>query len=279
MQFRDKFVDLSIPKVMGILNVTPDSFSDGGAFNHLDDALVQVEKMLCEGASFIDIGGESTRPGAKAVPVQEELDRVIPIIEHIVRRFDVVVSIDTSKALVITESVKAGAGLINDVCALNEPGSLAAADAANVPICLMHMKGEPRSMQQNPVYMDVVSEVYDFLNNRISECINGGIKRHNIIVDPGFGFGKSVAHNYQILANLQRFLDLNVPVLAGLSRKSMFGVLLDRSVNERLAGSLAGAMLAAQQGAQIIRVHDVKETVDVIKVLVTTNTYKEYINE
>lgn len=275
MQFKHKFVDLSTPKVMGILNVTPDSFSDGGTFKRLDSALYHVEKMLNDGASFIDVGGESTRPGADAVSIQEELARVIPVIEHIVQRFDTVVSIDTSKAIVMTEAVKAGAGLINDVCALQEDQSLDAALIAKVPVCMMHMQGQPRSMQTNPTYFDLISEVYEFLAHRLAVCINAGFNTDNLIVDPGFGFGKTMAHNYMMLANLERFVALNVPLLIGFSRKSMFGQLLNRPVEERLAGSLAGALLAAQNGANIIRVHDVKETVDLVKVLVETSTYKE----
>ena len=279
MQFKDKFVDLSSPKVMGILNVTPDSFSDGGSYNQLDLALKQVQCMVDEGASFIDIGGESTRPGAVAVSEQQELDRVIPVIEAIVQRFDTVISVDTSKALVMQQAVCAGAGLINDVCALREDGALSVAAAAQVPVCLMHMQGKPRSMQAAPDYQNVVSEVYQFLQERINSCVQAGISMQNIIIDPGFGFGKSLIHNYQLLANFGQFLSLNVTLLAGMSRKSMIGSLLDRSVDERLAGSIGAAMLAAQQGAQIIRVHDVQETVDALKVLSMMNAYKENYNE
>ncbi|KXI30599.1 dihydropteroate synthase [Paraglaciecola hydrolytica] len=275
MQFKDKFVDLSEPKVMGILNVTPDSFSDGGAYRQLDAALVQVQRMVDGGASFIDIGGESTRPGAQAVSTQQELDRVIPVIDAIKQRFDVVISVDTSKALVMQEAVIAGAGLINDVCALQEDGALSAASAAQVPVCLMHMQGKPRTMQTAPEYQDVVAEVYQFLLQRIAVCIQAGIKQQNIIIDPGFGFGKSLIHNYQLLASLERFLALDVVILAGMSRKSMIGLLLNRSVDERLAGSISAAMLAAQQGAKIIRVHDVQETVDALKVLTMMNAYKD----
>lgn len=279
MQFKDKFVDLSSPKVMGILNVTPDSFSDGGSYHQLDVALQQVESMLNDGASFIDVGGESTRPGAIEVSEQQELDRVIPVIDAIAQRFDTVVSIDTSKALVMKEAVAAGASLINDVCALKEDGALAAAVAAQVPVCLMHMQGKPRSMQSAPDYQNVVTDVYQFLLERINCCVQAGINTKQIIIDPGFGFGKSLAHNYQLLANLQRFLDLNVVMLAGMSRKSMIGLLLNRSVEQRLAGSVGAAMLAAQQGAKIIRVHDVQETVDALKVLNMMNAYKEDNNE
>ena len=267
MQFKDKFLDLSTPRVMGILNVTPDSFSDGGAFNMLANGLVQTDLMLSEGADIIDIGGESTRPGAQSVSIQQELDRVIPVIESIYQRFDTIISIDTSKAVVMTEAIKAGASLINDVRALQEKGALDAAVAAKVPVCLMHMQGQPRVMQQNPSYDDVVKDVMMFLQDRISVCRIAGIAQEQIIVDPGFGFGKSLEHNYQMLANLEGFHKLNVPVLAGMSRKSMIGNLLQREIGQRLAGNIAVATMAAQKGAQIIRVHDVKETVDAVKIV------------
>jgi dihydropteroate synthase len=267
MQFKDKCLDLSSPRVMGILNVTPDSFSDGGTFNILENGLVQAELMLSEGADIIDIGGESTRPGAQAVSVQQELDRVIPVIESMYQRFDTIISIDTSKAQVMTEAINAGASLINDVRALQENGSLDAAVAANVPVCLMHMQGQPRAMQQNPQYDDVVKDVMTFLQERISVCCDAGINAGQIIVDPGFGFGKSLEHNYKMLANLEAFHKLNVPILAGMSRKSMIGNLLQRQIEQRLAGNIAVATVAAQKGAQIIRVHDVKETVDAVKII------------
>jgi dihydropteroate synthase len=274
MQFKDKFLELSTPKVMGILNVTPDSFSDGGVFDMLENGLTQTALMLSEGADIIDIGGESTRPGAQDVSVQQELDRVIPVIELIYHRFDTIISIDTSKAQVMTEAVKAGASLINDVRALREDGALAAAVAAKVPVCLMHMLGQPRVMQQNPVYDDVVKDVMTFLQERISISCKAGIAVEQIMVDPGFGFGKSLEHNYQILANLEKFHQLNVPVLAGMSRKSMIGNLLQREIDQRLAGNIAVATIAAQKGAQIIRVHDVKETVDAVKVVNIINAYR-----
>jgi dihydropteroate synthase len=279
MQFKDKFIDLSNPKVMGILNVTPDSFSDGGIFVQTDQALSQVQQMVEAGASFIDVGGESTRPGAKAVSEQQELERVIPIIEAIHQRFDCVISIDTSKALVMSEAVAAGASLINDVRALQEEGALIAAAKAQVPVCLMHMQGQPRTMQAAPEYNDVVSDVIEFLKKRTDYCLQAGIEQHNIILDPGFGFGKNLAHNYQLLANLDKLKQLNTAILIGLSRKSMIGNVVNRAVNERLAGSISAALLAVQQGAQIIRVHDVKETVDAIKILLMMNTYKENRDE
>jgi dihydropteroate synthase len=274
MQFKDKFLDLSTPKVMGILNVTPDSFSDGGAFNMLENGLTQTALMLSEGADIIDIGGESTRPGAQDVSVQQELDRVIPVIESISQRFDTIISIDTSKAQVMTEAIHAGASLINDVRALQENAALDAAVAAKVPVCLMHMLGQPRAMQQNPLYEDVVKDIMAFLQARISICIEAGIDVQQIIVDPGFGFGKSMEHNYQMLANLEVFHQLNVPVLAGMSRKSMLGTLLQRETDQRLAGNVAVATIAAQKGVQIIRVHDVKETVDAVKVVNIINAYR-----
>jgi dihydropteroate synthase len=274
MKFRNNFLDLTISKVMGVLNVTPDSFSDGGAFNMLESGLSQAALMLSEGADIIDIGGESTRPGAKAVTVQQELDRVIPVIEAVFKRFDTIVSIDTSKAQVMKEAINAGASLINDVRALQENGALDTAVKANVPVCLMHMQGQPRLMQQNPCYDDVVKDVMTFLQDRISVCRKAGIAENQIIVDPGFGFGKSIEHNYQILANLERFHELNVPVMAGMSRKSMIGNLLQRKIDQRLAGNIATATIAAQKGAQIIRVHDVKETLDAVKVVNIINAYR-----
>jgi dihydropteroate synthase len=267
MNFRNNFLDLTTSKVMGILNVTPDSFSDGGAFNILENGLSQAALMLSEGADIIDIGGESTKPGAQAVSVQQELDRVIPVIEAVFKRFDTIVSIDTSKAQVMKEAINAGASLINDVRALQENGALDIAVKANVPVCLMHMQGQPRLMQQNPCYDDVVKDVMTFLQDRISVCRKAGIAENQIIVDPGFGFGKSIEHNYQILANLERFHELNVPVMAGMSRKSMIGNLLQRKIDQRLAGNIATATIAAQKGAQIIRVHDVKETIDAVKIV------------
>jgi dihydropteroate synthase len=275
MQFRNKFLDLSTTKVMGILNVTPDSFSDGGAFDMLENGLVQAALMLFEGADIIDIGGESTRPGAQAVSVQQELDRVIPVIESISQRFDTIISIDTSKAQVMTEAVNAGASMINDVRALRENGALDAAVAAKVPVCLMHMQGQPGMMQQAPCYDDVIKDVMLFLQQRISVCCEAGLAESQIIVDPGFGFGKSLEHNYQILARLEKFHQLKVPVLAGMSRKSMIGNLLQRKIDERLAGNIAAATVAVQKGAQIIRVHDVKETVDAVKMAEIVNAYRD----
>ena len=272
---KDKILDLTTPKVMGILNVTPDSFSDGGRFANIDNALKQAEKMVEQGASIIDIGGESTRPGASEVSLANELDRVIPVIEKISENLDCWISIDTSKAKVMQEAVNAGADLINDVRALNEAGALEAAVKADVPVCLMHMQGAPRSMQNAPDYENVVLEVEDFLLKRVNRCLNAGIKKENIILDLGFGFGKQLKHNFQLLAATRQFVELGYPVLTGVSRKSMFGQLLNRDINNRLAGSLAGALIAVQQGSQIIRVHDVAETVDAIKVLQAVDAFRK----
>jgi dihydropteroate synthase len=263
---RQRQLDLSRPQVMGILNVTPDSFSDGGKHQHLSNALRSAEQMLIDGATILDIGGESTRPGAAEVSVEEELERVVPLISAIRSRFDCVISVDTSKAAVMSAAVQAGADIINDVRALQEPGALATAAALQVPVCIMHMQGAPRTMQQAPEYQDVVQQVYDYLLQRATECQQAGIAAAQIILDPGFGFGKNLAHNYQLLASLDKFVQSGYPVLAGMSRKSMIGHLLDVPVTERLAGSLACATLAAYAGAQIIRVHDVKETVQAVRV-------------
>ena len=272
---KHKILDLNIPQVMGILNVTPDSFSDGGRFANIDKALKHAEEMVAQGASIIDIGGESTRPGASDVALEDELERVIPIIEKINANLDCWISIDTSKAVVMREAVNAGADLINDIRALGEDGALQEAAKANVPVCLMHMRGAPRSMQNAPNYDDVVLEVEDFLLQRVNVCLDAGIKKENIILDLGFGFGKQLKHNFQLLAATGRFVALGFPVLTGVSRKSMFGQLLNRDINNRLAGSLAGALIAAQQGSQIVRVHDVAQTVDVLKVLQEINSFKK----
>ena len=263
---RNKNLDLSTPQVMGILNVTPDSFSDGGKFNRIDYALNHVESMLQAGTSIIDIGGESTRPGAQEVALNEELDRVVPIIEAIRQRFNCWISIDTSKAMVMKEAVNAGADLINDVRALQEPNALEVAAKANVPICLMHMQGQPRTMQHQPNYNHLIQDVSDFLSERISACENVGISRQQLILDPGFGFGKTLEHNYQMLAKFEQFHQFGLPVLAGMSRKSMIFNLLGKPPAECLAGSLACATIAAMKGAHIIRVHDARETAEVVKI-------------
>ncbi len=269
LECNGKLLDLSLsvpPKVMGILNVTPDSFSDGGLFLSADKALQQAHKMVQDGAAIIDVGGESTRPGAAAVTVQEELDRVIPVIESIQQECAAIISVDTSKPEVMREAVKAGAGMINDVRALREPGALEAAHETGVPVCLMHMQGEPRSMQKNPEYTDVVRAVKSFLHERIAYCEAAGISSDALLIDPGFGFGKTVDHNLQLVKNLRQFTMLGKPVLMGVSRKSSVAALLDRPTNERLAGSIAMATLCCQYGANIIRAHDVAETVDAVKI-------------
>ncbi len=246
---------------MGILNVTPDSFSDGGAYNTLERALTQALAMVEQGASIIDIGGESTRPGAAAVSVEEELERVVPVIEAIHRECDVLVSVDTSKPEVMEAAVAAGAGLINDVRALQQEGAPEMAAALEVPVCLMHMQGEPRTMQSDPHYEDVVEEVVAFLRGRIADCELAGISRSRLLVDPGFGFGKRLEHNLQLLRGLDRLRSLQVPLLVGISRKSMIGALLgDLPVEERLFGSVGAAVVAVERGADIVRVHDVRET-------------------
>ncbi|QSX34513.1 dihydropteroate synthase [Shewanella avicenniae] len=261
---------LNSPKVMGILNVTPDSFSDGGKYSQFELACQHADEMIAAGVDFIDIGGESTRPGAADVSEQQELDRVVPLVEYVVRNSDVWISVDTSKAAVMRESIASGAHLINDVRSLTEPGALDVVVKAQVPVCIMHMQGQPKTMQHDPQYQDVVAEVLQYCQQRTAECVAAGLTKEQVIVDPGFGFGKTLAHNYRLLAELNRFSELNQPLLIGLSRKSMIGNLLQRPVEQRLAGSLAGAMLAAQQGAHIIRVHDVNETIDVLRVLAET---------
>lgn len=263
---RQRELDLSRPQIMGILNVTPDSFSDGGQHQALDQALLRAEQMLRDGATILDIGGESTRPGASEVSVTEELARVLPLISTIRQHFDCVISVDTSKAEVMSAAVQAGADIINDVRALEAPQALSTAASLGVPVCIMHMQGAPRTMQHAPQYEDVVREVCQYLLERAMQCQQAGIAASQIILDPGFGFGKNLAHNYQLLAALPQFVASGYPVLAGMSRKSMIGQLLDLPVADRLSGSLACATLAAYAGAQIIRVHDVKESVQAVRI-------------
>lgn len=265
LQLKHQQLDLSRPQVMGILNVTQDSFSDGGKFLNLSAAKKQAELMVEAGATIIDVGGESTRPGAVAVSEQEELDRVMPVIEWLVKEADV--SIDTSKAVVMAAAVDAGAAMINDVCALTKPGSLELAAATDVPICLMHMQGSPRTMQANPSYSHVVDEIREFFIERMTTCEQLGIKRERIILDPGFGFGKNTEHNVTLLNNLNKIVALGRPVLAGLSRKSLIAEVIDKPAHQRQAASVALAIKAWQMGASIIRVHDVAETVDALKML------------
>ena len=263
---RGRELDLSQPHIMAVLNVTPDSFSDGGSHTSYDSAVNKALELLEQGASIIDVGGESTRPGAPDVSLEDELNRVIPVIKALREKSDCVISIDTSKAIVMQKAVKAGADIINDVRALQEPEALQTAAALDVPICLMHMQGQPRTMQAAPSYVDLISEINEFFMQRITACEKLGIDKKQIILDPGFGFGKTLAHNYEILNKIDAFKTLGCEVLAGLSRKSMIGNLLNRDTNERLAGSLAGALIAAQKGAKIIRVHDVAQTSDVLTV-------------
>ncbi|CDF99441.1 Putative FolP protein [Avibacterium paragallinarum JF4211] len=265
LQANNKILSLSQPQIMGILNVTPDSFSDSGRFFQKDNALFQVEKMLNEGATIIDIGGESTRPMAEEVTLEQELARVVPIVEAVRMRFDCWISVDTSKAEVMAESAKVGMDLINDIRALTEPNALQTAVQLGLPTCIMHMQGQPRTMQQNPHYDDVVQEVLNFLKNRTALCLTAGMKKENIIWDLGFGFGKTVQHNYQLLQQLAQFTQ-DYPVLAGMSRKSMIGAVLDKPVNERVTGSVAAALIAVNNGAKIVRVHDVAPTAEALKI-------------
>jgi len=247
---------------MGVINVTPDSFSDGGKFLAPHDALRQAGKMVVAGAEILDIGGEATRPGAEPVGATEELDRVIPIIEAIAADLDVAVSIDTSKPGVMREAVAAGAAMINDVCALQADGALAAAAELQQPVCLMHMQGQPRSMQVQPQYDNVMDEVTQFLASRVTQCVEAGLGKDLLVVDPGFGFGKTPAHNVELLANLRQLQRIGCPVLIGVSRKSTLGVITGREVDDLLPASIAAAVVAVMQGAQIVRAHDVAETVD-----------------
>lgn len=265
-QQQPRLLDLRQVQIMGILNFTPDSFSDSGKFFSLDKALVQVEKMLNDGAYIIDIGGESTRPNAPIVSEAEELDRVIPLIEAVRQRFDCLISVDSSKPIVFREAARAGVDMLNDIRALTEPQALETAAELALPVCLMHMQGTPQTMQQAPHYDDLLDDVADFLNQRIFACLQAGIEQSHIILDPGFGFGKTVEHNFALLKHLNAFVASGFPVLAGLSRKSMIGAVTNQPVEKRLVGSVAGALLAAQNGAKILRVHDVEATADALKV-------------
>lgn len=262
-----RVLDLSRPHVMGILNVTPDSFSDGGRFAEREAALRHAEAMAVAGATLIDVGGESTRPGARAVSPTEELERVAPIVEIIARELDVVVSVDTSTPAVIRECARLGAGLINDVRSLQRDGALDAAADAGLPVCLMHMRGEPGDMQRDPRYDDIVEEVCSFLEQRMGACAAAGIPLDRIVLDPGFGFAKTLNHNLVLFRRMEVLHRLGRPLLVGVSRKSMIEAVLGRPVDERLYGSLALAALAVGKGAQIVRVHDVAETVDVVRMI------------
>ncbi|TYC57353.1 dihydropteroate synthase [Marinobacter sp. BW6] len=266
MNFAGRELDMSRCHVMGVLNVTPDSFSDGGKFNRPDSALIRARQMVADGAAFIDIGGESTRPGAMPVSVQEELDRVCPVVEAAARELEAVISVDTSAPEVMAETAKLGAGLINDVRALQRDGAPEVAARMGIPVCIMHIQGEPDTMQDRPEYRNVRREVSAFLTERIRVAELAGVRPENILLDPGFGFGKSLEHNLQLLNSLEQMQILGHPLLVGMSRKSMLGHITGRDVNERLPASLAVATIAAMKGASIIRVHDVRETVDAVRV-------------
>ena len=253
---------------MGVINVTPDSFSDGGRYVDSAAAVTHALRMIDEGAGLIDVGGESTRPGAQSVSVEEEINRVVPVIEALAARTNIPISVDTSKPAVMTAAVRAGASMINDVRALREPGAIQAAAQTAATICLMHMQGEPRTMQADPRYSDVVAEVRDFLRERTEACLASGIAKNRLVVDPGIGFGKRLEHNLALLAGLPTLTALGWPVLIGVSRKSMFGTLLGRAVDERVAGGVAIATAAVLAGASIVRTHDVAATVDAVKVAV-----------
>ena len=270
-------LDLSRPHIMGILNITPDSFSDGGQYNTLDAALHRAGNMLEAGASLLDVGGESTRPGAKAVSPQQELDRVAPLVEALVKNFDCIVSVDSSTPQVMTESAALGAGLLNDVRALQREGALEAAAQTGLPVCLMHMRGEPQTMQDAPHYDDVAAEVAAFLQQRVDACVVAGISRERIVLDPGFGFAKTLQHNLELFSRLPELYALNLPLLVGVSRKSMVGSVLDKPVDQRLYGSLALAVMALERGGKIIRVHDVAQTMDALKMFEAVQTgWREY---
>jgi dihydropteroate synthase len=263
-KFKDKSLPLNQAHVMGILNVTPDSFSDGGHFRQLDQALKQAEQMIIDGAAIIDIGGESTRPGAQAVGLNEELDRVIPVIERLAKNTDVILSVDTSTPTVMKEAAAAGAHLINDVRALQRNGALDMVADLDLPVCLMHMQGTPEDMQNKPEYFDVVDEVSMFLADRLAACASSGIGQEKVLLDPGFGFGKTLEHNLRLINQLPKLLDNDCPLLVGMSRKTMVGAVLDKTVEHRLYGSLALAAASVLHGAFIVRVHDVAETYDVV---------------
>lgn len=263
----NRVLDLAHTHVMGILNATPDSFSDGGRYTRLDDALRHAQAMVAAGATLIDVGGESTRPGARVVTPDEELERVAPVVEALSRELDVIISVDTSTPVVISETARLGAGLINDVRSLRREGALQAAAATGLPVCLMHMLGEPGDMQDNPQYENLLGEVTAFLRERMQRCAAAGIPNERIILDPGFGFAKSLDHNLSLFKHMQELHSLGRPLLVGVSRKSMIGGALGRPVGERLYGGLALAALAMTKGAKILRVHDVAETVDVVRMI------------
>lgn len=266
LRCRGQLLDLTRPQVMGVLNVTPDSFSDGGRYASLEAAVAHGVRLAGEGAAVIDVGGESTRPGADPVSLDEELERVVPVIERLRAATSAIVSVDTSKPAVMRAAAQAGAGLINDVRALREPGALEAAAGSGCAVCLMHMQGQPRTMQQDPSYTDVVAEVRAFLAGRVAAARAAGMAADQILVDPGFGFGKNVTHNLTLLRHLGELASLGAPLLVGLSRKSLIGTLTGRTGGERIHGSIALAVLAVAGGARIVRAHDVAATVDALKV-------------
>ena len=254
--------------VMGIVNVTPDSFSDGGRFDSVGSALTHARRLVAEGVDILDIGGESTRPGAAPVDAEAEIDRVVPVIEAIRSELETPISIDTMKGPVMRASVAAGAAMVNDVNGLRNPNALTAAAELDVPVCIMHMQGEPRTMQRDPQYSDVIEDLLAFFRQRVASCLDAGVPERNLVLDPGFGFGKSLEHNLALLAGFGRFREFGLPLLAGLSRKSMLGTITGREhADQRVAASLAAAVLAAERGADILRVHDVAETVDAVKVI------------
>ncbi|WP_243645846.1 dihydropteroate synthase [Reinekea marinisedimentorum] len=266
-KFKEKSLPLDHAHVMGILNVTPDSFSDGGQFAGVEQAMTHARQMVAAGAAIVDVGGESTRPGAAPVSLQQEMDRVLPVVESLTKNVDTIISVDTSSPEVMTEAAALGAHLINDVRALQRSGAMAAAAMTGLPVCLMHKQGEPDSMQDDPVYADVMTDVHDFFVERIAACHRAGIEQHQIILDPGFGFGKLLNHNLTLLNRLDQLTIGGCPLLVGMSRKRMIGEVLNKAVNDRLNGSLALAAAAVMNGAWIVRVHDVAETVDVVRML------------
>tara|TARA_B100000003_G_scaffold137519_1_gene123380 strand:+ start:713 stop:1540 length:828 start_codon:yes stop_codon:yes gene_type:complete len=264
-------LDLSKPKIMGVLNITPDSFSDGGKYQSLDQALSACEKMIDEGASIIDVGGESTKPGSSPIEAGIQIDRVIPVIQSIKKNFDTIVSVDTGDPVVMREAIKNGAEIVNDVYALKNTGAMDFLSGENKAICLMHMKGSPSTMQENPVYDDLMTEIKDFLEERINFCLRAGKNRESLIIDPGFGFGKTLRHNILLLKNIEQLKYLKVPICIGISRKSFIGKITNKTINERLYGSLGATLIALQNGANIIRTHDVGPTTDIINLYNSLN--------
>ena len=264
-------LDLSKPKIMGVLNITPDSFSDGGKYQSLDHALSACEKMIDEGASIIDVGGESTKPGSSPIEASIQIDRVIPVIQSIKKNFDTIVSVDTGDPVVMREAIKNGAEIVNDVYALKNTVDMDFLSGENKAICLMHMKGLPSSMQENPVYDDLMTEIKSFLEERINFCLRAGKNRESLIIDPGFGFGKTLRHNILLLKNIEQLKYLKVPICIGISRKSFIGKITNKTINERLYGSLGATLIALQNGANIIRTHDVGPTTDIINLYNSLN--------